>query len=295
MVSKLNPDDFRSCRLILDPDDFALGDDGPDPPPSDLIPRKVWEGIMTLPGDVAIRTTNHQGARAAMLYRLHVAWMGAIPAEGVVAEAMLEAGDDFEAALFNLLHGFYKQAISSLRSAIELMMLGCTSEIAMNTETWTAWENGEEIKIKEVFDKVQRVPVIRAFEDEVRRITGTSLFAGDNGSGRNAWARSLYRRLSSYSHTRGITTNSYFWQSNGPVYSTEGLRVSYQSLLETYAFLLLIGRIACPGLRMPNGARVIYERDSLGQFLELSFRVLCEHCVSRLFDGNNGQSKVKPG
>jgi hypothetical protein len=56
MVSKLNREDFRSCSLILDPDDFALGHDEPDPPPSDLIPREVWEGILTLPGDVAIRT-----------------------------------------------------------------------------------------------------------------------------------------------------------------------------------------------------------------------------------------------
>ena len=36
---------------------------------------------------------------------------------------MAEAGDDFEAALFNLLHGFYKQAIAALRSAIEVMTL----------------------------------------------------------------------------------------------------------------------------------------------------------------------------
>jgi hypothetical protein len=51
MVSKLNSEDFRSSRMILDPDDFALGDEEPDPPPSDLIAREVWEGIMTLPGE----------------------------------------------------------------------------------------------------------------------------------------------------------------------------------------------------------------------------------------------------
>jgi len=70
MVSKLNSEDFRSSRMILDPDDFALGDEEPDPPPSDLIAREVWEGIMTLPGDLAIHTTSQQGTRIAVLHEL---------------------------------------------------------------------------------------------------------------------------------------------------------------------------------------------------------------------------------
>jgi hypothetical protein len=136
---------------------------------------------------------------------------------------------------------------------------------------------------------MQRVPTVCAFEDEARRITGTSLFAGDDGSGRNAWARNLYQRLSSYSHTRGTTTNSYLWQSNGPIYSAEGMQLSYQSFLETYAVVVLMGRIARPELNMPVGARIIYNRDSLSQYLKPSFRALCEHYVSTLFGGKRGQ------
>jgi len=204
---------------------------------------------------------------------------------------MLEAGDDFEAALFNLLHGFYKQAIAALRSALEIVTLGCTCEIAVDTATWTAWENGGEIRFKELCDKVQRVPVVRAFEDEARRKTGTSLFAGDNGSGRNAWVRNLYRRLSSYSHTRGTTTNAYLWQSNGPIYGAESMQLSYKSFLETYAVLVLLGRIARPKLRMPAGARIIYKRDSFGQYPKPSFRALCEHYVSTLLNCRPGQNR----
>jgi hypothetical protein len=291
MVSKLNSEDFRAYRLILDPDDFALGDEEPDPPPSDLIRRETWEGIMTLPGDVAIRATSHQGTRIAILYELSSAWIHVIRSEGIVSHAMLEAGDDFEAALFNLLHGFYKQAIAALRSAIEVMTLGCVCEIAVDTATWTAWQSGREVKFNELCDKMQRLPTVRALEDEARRKTGTGLYAGDNGSGRNAWVRDLYRRLSRYSHARGTATNFRLWRSNGPIYSGEGMRLSYHSFLEAYALLVLIGRIACPNLRMPRGARIIYKRDSLNQYLAPHIVALCEHYVSTLFARNAGKNR----
>jgi len=283
MVSKLNPEDFRSYRLILDPDDFALGDEEPDPPPTDLVSREVWEGIMTLPGDVAIRTTSHQGTRAAVLHELWGAWIDVTHPEGIIAEAMAEGGDELEAALFNLLHGFYKQAIAALRSAIEVMTLGCVCEIATDTTTWTAWENGGEIWFKELCDKAQRLPAVREYEDEARRKTGTSLFAGDNGSGRNAWARNLYRRISGYSHTRGTTTNSYLWQSNGPVYSAVGFQHSYNAFLETYVLLLFLAKLGCPGLIRPREASSIDQIDSRERFLAAPFRALAAHYTAALF------------
>jgi hypothetical protein len=102
MVSRLNPEDFRAYRLILDPDDFAIGDDEPNSAPTDLISQHVWEAITTLPGDVAIRTANHQGTRIAILHDLHVGWLGVMPEPGILSDAMLEVGDDFDAAMFNL-------------------------------------------------------------------------------------------------------------------------------------------------------------------------------------------------
>lgn len=111
MIRKLDAKDFRARRVILEPDDFALSDGKPDPSPMDLISQEAWNGIMILPGDVAIRTTNHQGTRAEILYELWSGWLHEIPHEGIVAEAMLDSADDFAAALFNLLHGFYKQAL----------------------------------------------------------------------------------------------------------------------------------------------------------------------------------------
>lgn len=61
MTKELSQSDFRAVRIVLEPEDFALGADEPDPPPSDLIAEKTWHGIMDLPDDVAIRTSDHNG------------------------------------------------------------------------------------------------------------------------------------------------------------------------------------------------------------------------------------------
>jgi hypothetical protein len=44
MVIKLNSNDFRSQRFILEPSDFALGADEPDQAPTDLISENAWKG-----------------------------------------------------------------------------------------------------------------------------------------------------------------------------------------------------------------------------------------------------------
>jgi len=58
MVKELPLTDFRAVRRVLEPSDFALVDDGPEPPPSDLVSENAWHSIMDLPDDVAIRTTS---------------------------------------------------------------------------------------------------------------------------------------------------------------------------------------------------------------------------------------------
>lgn len=70
MVRLLDSDDFRARREVLESDDFASADGEPDPPPSALISEETWDGIMTLPDDVAIRTTSHLGEWVELLHDL---------------------------------------------------------------------------------------------------------------------------------------------------------------------------------------------------------------------------------
>ena len=55
MVKALSLTDFRAIRHVLEPGDFALGDEELDPPPTDQLDPNTWHGIMDLPDDVAVR------------------------------------------------------------------------------------------------------------------------------------------------------------------------------------------------------------------------------------------------
>jgi len=283
MVRKLDPTDFRACRLVLDPDDFGLSDGQPDPQPTDLVTEEVWNGIKTLPDDVAVRTTSHQGTRIAILYELWGGWVENFPKGEIISAAMMDAADDFDAALFNLLHGFYKQAIAALRNALEGLTIASCCEITGDRVIQAAWEDGKEIRFREACDKLASSPCFRDLENKACGAARTSIYVGDNGSGRNAWARDLYWRLSRFSHARWDATNASLWNSNGPIYSADGMRLSYYAYIETYALLLLVSKAAASDLKMPVAALVIYEDDSLRQYLAQEFQDLCAFYASELF------------
>jgi hypothetical protein len=92
-VSKpLTTDDFRAVRIVLEPDDFALTNGEPDIP-DDLVDRETWNGIMVLPDDVAIRTSNHKGGWLKELYHQQALWteyaVGDSESSDLLFEAML--------------------------------------------------------------------------------------------------------------------------------------------------------------------------------------------------------------
>lgn len=282
MIRKLDPSDFRARREILDPSDFALGGDTPDPQPTDLVTEEAWNGIMTLPSDVAVRTTSYQGSRVALLYELWTGWIDILPPSGMIAEAMLDSADDFAAALFNLVHGFYKQSVASLRSALETIVSACDCELSDDRGRWAAWQDGEEQRFSKTCDRLRALPKFTALEDGARQLTNASIFPVGDAS-ESAWARNLYQRLSKFSHARGDSTNGNLWRSNGPVYSANGMQVGYCTYLETYALLILVMKIATNQLKMPAEARIIYRPDSLCQYMPPPFHDLCAYYSLILF------------
>jgi hypothetical protein len=283
MVIKLDPNDFRSRRLILEPNDFALRGTEPEPEPTELISESAWNGIMTLPGDVAIRTTSHQGERIELLYDLWSGWIHELPAGSIVAHAMLDSADDFGAALFNLTHGYYKQALFSLRSALEVMTMACSCELSANHNRWKAWLRGAELRFARECDSLQSSVLIQRFDQSVFVDAAGSLYTANDGTGKNAWARNLYRRLSQYAHARDVASNAQFWESNGPIYSADGMRASYHCFLETYALTLLAAKLAFSDLAMPEAANVLFTVDSCDQYLVPPFRSVCLLYKAHLF------------
>lgn len=284
MVIKLNSNDFRSQRLILEPSDFALGPDEPEPEPTDLISEDAWNGIMTLPGDVAIRTTSHQGERVEILYDLWSGWVHELPESSMLAHAMLDCADDFAAALFNLTHGFYKQALFSLRSALEVATMACSCQLLADQAKWDEWLGGGDLRFARECDNLQSSKLVKELDQAVFVTAGATFYASQVGTAKSSsWARNLYRRLSQYAHARDTSSNSQLWESNGPIYSADGMRISYHSFLETYDLCLLAAKLALPELSMPEQAEVIFKRESCDQYLSPPFAVVCLFYKARLF------------
>lgn len=284
MVRKLEATDFRARRMVLEPDDFALADGKPESAPTDLVSPEVWHGIMDIADDVAIRTTSHQGSRIELLYGLSGAWLEIMPTGCIVGCAMLDCSDDFAASAMSLLHGFYRQAVGTLRSALETMVFACLCQLTSDQKIWRAWESGrEEINFGQIRHRLRQASAVRALEDRAEAATGRTMFADKNRPDLGGWATSLHSHLSNFIHARGNLSNARIWKSNGPIYSAQGMKIGYHSYLETYALLLLLAKIAHPSLAMPREASVLFPYDSRRRYLRPRDRRLCGFIKREIF------------
>ena len=123
--------DFRARRRILVRSDFGIAEKA-QPRPADLVDEKVWRSIVTLPDDVAIRTSNHHGKTLAQLNELNSAWILSIrmaPYREKMSPAMLEAYDEMQAAIYNCLTGYYRFSVGGMRNVLELVAIGCWAEV----------------------------------------------------------------------------------------------------------------------------------------------------------------------
>lgn len=137
LVKPLPPDDFRAVRSVLEPDDFAHTDSGPERPPTDLIAEETRRHLVILPDDVSIRTSNHHGTELTLLSDLAAGWTEAIGDEqDMIGVAMVEVMMEFDASIHNLLVGFYPQAIGCLRGILEGMMAGAYCHLTVLCQFW---------------------------------------------------------------------------------------------------------------------------------------------------------------
>ncbi|HKB59869.1 MAG TPA: hypothetical protein VKC56_07450 [Gallionellaceae bacterium] len=280
MPHQLDLGDFRARRSVLDPADFALGSDAPEAAPTGLISEKVWREIMTLPDDVLIRTTGHDGRWIELLYRLRSNWLGCMPKQGILFEAMLDVLEDLDAALFSLMHGYYRQSITACRDALELMTFACMCDLYGEAHRWTDWQAGKEnFSFRDNCVRIARHETMRSLETIAQHTYGSevSLLPADYeaDAAQNAWITNLHGRLCEYAHPRG--TNGKLWSSNGPVYSTEGMAVCCDAYLECFSALMLLARIAGEGLKIPDDAGFLYDPQTIEQYMPAEFHALCTY------------------
>ncbi len=94
---------------------------------------------MNLPTDVLLRTTDHQGMSVdAARVQLH-AWVFALPVDAreavFVAGSALGANDEFQAALVIAMHGWFRQAASCLRTALDAMTAATAYSVTVAVST----------------------------------------------------------------------------------------------------------------------------------------------------------------
>jgi|SRR2546428_1927334 len=263
MTRYLPTNDFRAVRKVLEADDFALSE-GPELPPSDLIKAKMWSGIMTLPDDVAIRTSNHHGTMLKLMYELWSVWWEAIgEREDLVYVPMLDAGDDFYAAIFNLLHGFYRQACDSLRSALELTAIGASYQLTGRDAEFQQWRTGQlgrDFGLNLACDGIRPVASALNLETHLQTVLQDDLFrrgsrrTGDPGG----WVRRLFGELSHYVHSRPGYTNGDMWKSNGPIYDRRAVTTTSSYYLQTMAGCYFMIKLARPNLELPQAALQLF-------------------------------------
>jgi hypothetical protein len=249
-MKKLPLTDFRAVRSHLEPHEFALSDEREDAPPSDLVEQEVWDGIVHLPEDVSIRVSDHNGARLKLLYSLWGDWITAVgdpDAPDELFSCMLDATDCFQCANFNFLHGFYRAALAELRTALELLVIGMYGTLNPMDRDYLEWKQGT--------GDLNFVRCRRRLAANLRKEQVKWMFE------EGGVLATAYQTLCNYSHSRPDASDSALWQSNGPVYKAEAIKLTFLTALSVYALCYLLIRLARPNFAMPEDSDILFELD----------------------------------
>jgi hypothetical protein len=137
---------------------------------------------------------------------------------------MIDVIDEFQASIFNCLHGFYRQAIGCLRNVLELVTVGAYCELPGKADEFEQWRSGErEIRYGTACVGLAASNMTKLLDAYLRHTLDDSIFDQKLGEYEGGWARRLYAKLCKYAHSRRNFTNADLWQSNGPIYADVAL------------------------------------------------------------------------
>jgi hypothetical protein len=193
--------DFRSKRFMLERDDFVLAS-GAHPGPTNLIDEDTWKSIIVLPDNVSIRTSDRYGPRLQQMWEYWGMWTRVVggvqalssdPTESPAAIAPCDAGDEFQAAMFAALVGYYRVAFSCLRNVLEQITIALQLSLSNDAQGFSDWRNGEDrIKFGWAADRLPKSPHVAAFEARLKAAASDSLF----GQAPKGLARRFFVELS---------------------------------------------------------------------------------------------------
>jgi hypothetical protein len=186
-------DDFRRERTMLSPSVFFWENGEPNdwPQHADLIDPKSWEHVMGLATHVALESSGHMGTVVARLNQLNIDWTFSWP-EPNVAPFMdypaLIAGEEFDAFVFNALHGYYRQAIGCLRVSLETLAMAAGFVVTNDTVSFNAWQEGN------LEDKFGRARILLRDSPDGRQIDAATYPGSVFGDSNDSWINKRYKR-----------------------------------------------------------------------------------------------------
>lgn len=227
-MKPLPDNDFRSRRLVLEPEDFALGPDAPDSSPADLIDEKIWRSITSLQDDVSVRTSNDHGSALKEMWRFWSEWncvVGALQelapsvGESPLCAVASDVGDEFQSSICNALVGFYRVAFSCLRNALENMSIGLELELSADPTRFESWLGGNiELGLGWAADMLPSNPTVSSIEEHCWKVRADNFFRQRTPTDAGGAIRRLFKRLSKFTHGTPGFTDADMRNSNGPIF-----------------------------------------------------------------------------
>jgi hypothetical protein len=135
---------------------------------------------------------------------------------------MLDANDCFQCANFDLLHGFYRAAISTLRTALELLMIGTFGNVRPTNKLYESWKKGMQERLGFSECRRQLGEIYKGTKIEW-------LFT------KNAFPALIYADLCRFTHARPDAFDGALWKRNGPVYDGEAILKAFKLGLDVYS------------------------------------------------------------
>ncbi len=243
-MKALRLSDHRARRFHLTAEDYGLHEE-PEYQPSGHIKREVWKSLVTLPDNVALRTTDNYSRSVETLHRLVWSWLDIhdeLPNRTPMQMQSMSVLECFDGAVFNAVHGWYRIAGIMLRCAFEDMLIGLFYQ--HQKARWPEY--------KEVVSGKRRSPGRKDMDRQLLTFVPSALLSQANA---------LYQdELSAYMHR--ISENQ-IWQSNGPNFTPEALDVWIAQCGRAYKMLCDLIECAEPGSKVGKIASAIgFERSS---------------------------------
>jgi hypothetical protein len=253
MPKLLPKTDFRARRTVLTRHDFGLAPKRA-PRPSDIIKKATWRSIVTLPDDVAVRTSNYHGTALGQLDDLGEAWVESFGStHDCLFPVMLDAGDDFQVATYTALTGFYRLSIAALRSALELVTIGTWAQVCGRHQEFRDWRAGKfPLSFGQACDGL--AGATGTLGSHLRATVNDSLFDQRNPPDEGGFLRRIFSGISDFSHARPGYADGDMRQSNGPIYVRSAFNHVAWVQFETFGVCFLLLLLARPKQRLPAPA-----------------------------------------